>query len=350
MVLLIPALAPSLEVKVQVPDTTLGPFDSVTGTIEILHDSEAEVDTQSFTLDGEPLRIQLISESPQEDQTLSLFSFEYTQVREGLNAIGPISVTVGDEKGQSPAATFTVTMKAPETGLQLRAFVLGEKPFYPGERLKFVYKIYFLGNVQLTKENLPLLDPEGFVKIGPLQVKDTEEKGYQVRTITQIVEAESPGTYTFDTSTLEGLINGIEKIQTTVEPFSLTIAPFPVETKPSGFIGTGGEFRVQSRLISSKNVIVGDKVLFEITFTGKGNLESLQLPDITCQPGVNGFFAPTETPTFATIDKDTKTFTVELIPMTDLRQEIPALKFSTYSSETEEYQTISRTKGDGTVS
>ena len=339
-VFLLPFFAVSLEIKTTINETAIGPFDTLTGTIEILHDTPDKVDIESFTLEGQPLSVKLISEKSIENQTLSRFNFDISPEQEGLQALGSISVKVGDQLVKSTPVTYTVAFQTPETGLRLKAFVLGDEPFYPGERLKFVYKIYFLGDVKLAKEDLPLLDAKGFLKIGTLQVKDTQEKGYQVRTITQEVEAQSPGTFSFETSALEGLINGMEKIQTSVEPFTLTISPFPTKTRPTTFIGTGGDFLVSSKLVTSDKVMVGDKMLLHITFTGKGNLESIQLPQITCLPGINGFFTRTETPPYATIKDNSITFTMEIIPITNLKQEIPALSFSTYDSDIDQYQTI----------
>jgi len=336
----LPLFAVAVEIRTTVDETPIDPFDTLTGTVEILHKPTEKINVDSFTIEGETLIVKLVSKKKIGDQMLSQFNFNISPEKEGLQALGPITVKVGDQIITSNPVTYTVTMQTPETGLRLKAFILGDEPFYPGERLKFVYKIYFLGDVTLIKEDLPLLDATGFLKIGPLQVKDSKEKGYQVRTITQEVEAQAPGTFTFETSTLEGLINEVEKIQTTVEPFSFTVSPFPTKTKPANFIGTEGNFTVTSQLVTSDKMVVGDKILLTITFTGKGNLESLQLPDILCQAGINGFFSLTETPPYATISNNSKTFTFEMIPMTDLRQEIPALTFSIFNSDIDDYQAI----------
>jgi len=339
-VLWIPLALQSALINVRVDENPVGPFDPVSGTVEIIHDPEEEVDPDSFTLEGEPLQVKFLEKEEAQDKMLSRFRFEIWPEGEGLQALGKISARVGGERAESVPTTYTATFKTPDSGLYLKGYVLGDKPFYPGERLKFVYKIYYLGNVELTKESLPLLEAEGFLKIGPLQVDESMEKGYRVQSFIQEVEARKPGDFNFEASLLEGLVNGVRKIQTTVEPFTLTISPFPGESKPQNFIGTGGTFEVSSRLQTSDKIMVGDKITATITFKGKGNLESVALPDIFCQPGISGFFAETETPAFATIDNGAVTFTVEMIPLTDLRQEIPSLVFSIYDAASEHYTTI----------
>ncbi|NGX57581.1 MAG: hypothetical protein K940chlam3_00474 [Chlamydiae bacterium] len=340
--LILPFSAFSFEVRTQIQEGPIDPFDPLNGTINILHGASEKIDVDSFILEGQKLQVKFLKDEKQpDDQILSTYSFAITPEKEGLSALSPISVKVGDKRGESPAITYTVQYKTPDTGLRLRAFIHGEEPFYPGKRLKFVYKIYYRGNVKLTKEDLPLLKAEGFTKIGELDVKDSKFKGYSVSTITQEVETLAPGSYSFGTSTLEGLINNDEKIQTTVEPFTVKVVPFPTEKKPATFTGGIGNFTVKSRLLSTPKVMIGDIILLEIEFTGKGNLDRIELPNITCEPGLYGFFAPTQTPPYATIKKNSKKFTVELVPLSALVQKIPALHFSTFNPESQKYEVIS---------
>ncbi len=325
---------------VAVPETPTIPFDPIRGRITIIHTPSEEVDMESFQVEGRPLAVDFLEKQEEDGVVRSFFQFDIMPGQEGLNALPSIRVRVGDETVASPALIYEVVYQIPDSGLRLKAFVQGEAPFYPGERLKFIYKIYFLGNVQLTKDQLPLIEAEGFEKIGPLRVTESEEKGFKVQIITQDVEAVAPGDFTFEESLLEGIIDGSRAVQTAVEPFTLTIEPFPVETKPANFIGTGGIFTVRSRLRSPRQIKVGDKISLELVFRGDGNLESLHLPNLFCQPAIMGFFDATRAPPVSSIEGNTKTFTVEMVPLTHLVNEIPPLSFSIYDSKTNAYSTI----------
>lgn len=336
-----PVAAFSAKVAVTVPDSILEPFDMLSGTIEILHSPKETIDNNSFVLEGKPLKVRFLKEEKQPDGTLlSLYNFEVTPEREGLNAVSPISVIVGGKPFQSMPATYTVTYKTPELGLGLRAFIYGKEPFYPGQRLKFVYKIYYRGDVKLTKEVLPLLNAKGFTKIGGLNEESSWFKGFRVSTFTQEVEATAPGNYSFGTSILEGIINGKKNVKTVVDPFTVTISPFPQKEKPASFTGAIGNFTVKARLISSSHVSIGDIIQLEIVFTGNGNLALIKLPELSCEPGLYGFFTPTATPPYATIKENSKTFTVELVPLSALEQKIPALTFSIFNPKTKKYEDI----------
>lgn len=327
--------------EVTVPETPTTPFDPIKGRITITHNPSEEIDLQSFQMEGRPLAVDFIEKQEEDGVVRSFFHFDIMPQEEGLNALPSIRALVGEETVASPAIIYEVVFQIPDSGLRLKAFVEGETPFYPGERLKFIYKIYFLGNVQLTRDQLPLIEAEGFEKIGPLRVTESEEKGFKVQIITQDVEAVAPGDFTFEESILEGIIDGSKKVQTSVEPFILTIEPFPVETKPANFIGTGGSFTVRSRLTSPRQIKVGDKISLELVFRGDGNLESLNLPNLFCQPGIMGFFDSTRAPPVSSIEGNRKTFTVEMVPLTHLVNKIPPFSFSIYDSRSNVYSTIS---------
>jgi hypothetical protein len=314
-------------------------LEPVKGTIRIVHSPDEEVDEGSFQIEERPLQAALAS-SPEEEngRIVSTYEFEVYPDQEGFNVLPSISALVGKERIESTPSTYSVEFTEPEEGLHLRALIRGKEPFYPGERLKFIYRIFYRGNVRLTKEELPLIEAENFRKIGGLEAEEFEYKGFLVREFTQEVQAEKPGEFSFGQSLLEGVLDERQVVRTEVEPFTITINPFPIEGRPPSFTGAFGSYNVTAELLTADEVRIGDEMRLKIEISGDGNMDDVQLPDIFCQPGFSGFFSPSGPPPAASIEEDKKTYTFEIVPRTHLIDEIPPIEFSSFDLEKREYR------------
>ncbi len=328
----------AVEISSSINTEKVPALESAGGSIDIRHDSDEKIDDQSFQQGGKPLQVKFSGSREEADGTvLSSYKFEIYPEKEGLNILAPISAVVGGRRYQSNPSTYSVEYIMPEKGLYLRALIQGKEPFYPGERLKFIYRIYFRGDVKLTKEELPLIDSESFQKIGGLEFKEFQYKGFKVNEFTQEVQILAPGVYSFGTSVLEGMINNKEKVRTEVKPFQITINPYPKQGQPPSFTKASGHFNVSTKLLTSDHIEVGDEASLKIEISGEGNVDTIRLPNFLCQPGFSGFFSLTGSPPVASTNENGKVFTVNIVPKTSLVKEIPPIQFSSFDPETREY-------------
>lgn len=331
------------------------------GTITITHDKNEPIDTNSFMEGKNTLSAEFIKEvqiSPDNPLVLSIYQFTLPAKREGLYALPSISVKVGRKIYQSPMSSYSIKAKrqaptakpvvptAPQapTGsskatkplLRLEASVDGSKSLYPGQRTRLVYYYFYSGNIGLTAEKLPLLDAEGFIKIGEKEINDYVQGNVSVREISQQVEAVAPGKYTFGPSLIEGHSNS-EKLSSEAPPVVLTVMPFPETDKPASFNGAVGQFTFKTSLLSSSDMTLGDEITLGLIISGKGNLKNITVSDLCCQPGMSGFFRLSDIPPAEKIEGDTKTIAAKIRPLNTLIKEVPSLEFSFFDPKSSKY-------------
>lgn len=233
------------------------------------------------------------------------------------------------------------SLMADDPFLRLDLSVEGEAPFYPKQTLHFVYKISYRGHVQLTKEELPLLDAEGFEKVGTVSVTEEKREDYSIQVVSQEVKAGFPGSYTFPASTIEGFL-GEDKnhaVKSTIPSYTVIIEPFPKKDQPLSFNGAMGRFTIETDLLTPSTVSINDNIQLKVTLQGQGDLSTVQLPIFLCQPGYSGFFSFSDLPPQTKVEGDKKSFIVEMRPLTAVITEIPALEFSSFDSESRTYYT-----------
>lgn len=349
------------------------------GTISITHQQQDKVDTNSFSLNKKTLSVELVKEvqiAPNNPLILSLYRFQIPAQPQGLYALPPISVRVGGKTYQSSMSSYTVqprndsssplpvsppaapTIHSPSPPpsteptppiLRLEAKVTGSDSLYPGQHTTLTYIYYFSGNIALTTETLPLLDAKGLVKIGEKEIKDSTQGNISIREISQRVEANKPGTYTFGPSLIEGHaytetipgqpVYSSEKLSAKAPPIVITVKPFPKEKQPASFNGAVGNYTFETVLLSPETVTEGDEMSLALKISGTGNLKNIQPPDLCCQPGYSGFFRLSDLPPSEEIAGDTKTIVVKLKPLNTLIQSLPSIEFSFFNPKTAAYTT-----------
>jgi hypothetical protein len=242
-------------------------------------------------------------------------------------------------------AQETLTIKPT---LHLEATVEGKKELYPGQRTKLVYRYYFSGDIALTTEILPLLDAEGFIKIGEKEIVDSSSGNISIRTISQVIEAVKPGKFTFKQSVIEGrsyredllgnpLYVSEEKLFSKADPITINVLPFPLKDKPASFNGAVGQFTFSTQLLSSSEMMLGDELSLALQIRGEGNLKNIRIPDLCCQPGFSGFFRLNDLPPIESIKENKKTITAKLYPQSILIQAIPSIEFSFFDPSISQY-------------
>lgn len=325
-------------------------------TVTILHEKTNQIDTNSFQIDGKQVAVDYIKDvafSGNGNLVLTFYKITLDGLKQGLQMIPPISVKVGDQVVTSIPSTFEVGSLAASpnksTGkLKLEAFIDGKQPIYPGQRVRFVYRYIFNDDIELTKENIPLLDAPGFQKIGARKVNDYEKNGFSIREVSQEVEAIKPGQFNFPASNVEGYTYRLDPfgsrmyqkpmITADAPAVSLLVKDFPAEGKPASFNGALGPFDFFSIApISGSNVVVGEKLALAVKIGGKGRLDSVPLPELCCQPGFSGRFQVEDLPPSSTTEGEVKTFTVEMRPLSDTIDEFPQVEFSFFNPENVTY-------------
>ena len=157
------------------------------GLISIAHNEQEKVDETSFRLGDSTLDVDFVREvriSPSSPLVLSYYQFALNGQPKGLQVLPSVSVKVGSHRYQSPPTTSSrpsgchagaLLGQPRKSFLKLEAFLQGPAEIYPGTRFKVVYRYIFNDNIELLKEELPLMAGTGFIKIG------TQKGGRQSR-------------------------------------------------------------------------------------------------------------------------------------------------------------------------
>lgn len=331
------------------------------GTVTITHDRKLAVDENSFMMGEEPLEVEYLKEvqvAPNSPLTISIYSFTLMPDEPGLKELPEITVTVGGKQFQSFATTYRVEeikagAQSPKSSivLKIEPLIDGDVPLYPGQRIKVGYRYIFNYSQDLKKEIVPLLEAKGFRKVGG-KTQETKMAGKLVNLdVLQEVEAVEPGEYYFEPARIEGRAwrkgnlgqkdFAVRESFAESEPVTIAVLPFPKQGQPGSFNGAIGEdLTFEATLLTSDEVTVGDKMKLKLVFQGVGELATLPLLEVCCQPGMSGFFRISDLPPQEIIQDDSKSFTVEMRPLNDKAKEIPALEFSYFNPVEKTYHTV----------
>ncbi len=334
----------------------------IQGTLTITHEREHKIDEDSFILEGKPLKAELlkvVQMSPASPLVISIYQFTLEPQPAGLQALPEISVKVGSNTYRSITSTYQVeqaeSLKVGDATsslvLMLENIVDKTASLYPGQRLTVGYRFIFNYSVDLTREELPLLEGAGFRKIGGKESASDLKGAINKVEVTQVLEAVEAGVFPFGPGRIAGKsykpdrfggkIYAKSELTAATEPVTITVEPFPERDKPPSFNGAIGEaLTFETRLLSSNVLAVGDKLEMLITIKGIGELATLPMPEVCCQPGYSGFFKlgdlPPEEDTFGA----SKTFKVEMRPLTEKIKAIPSLEFSYFNPVNEKYTAL----------
>lgn len=236
-----------------------------------------------------------------------------------------------------------------EPPLKIEAFVIPSENVYPGERIKLVYRISFKGDIELSKEELPFVNPYPLQKTSSLEVNESTAGNYNIQEIIQEVRASEPGKIDFGSAILEGKIKGyvlgekdFESIPVKAEalPVQIVIKSFPEKDMPVSFSGALGQFSMDVKLTSNPNVNIGDILTLQIKISGKGEWDTVKLPNLMCQPGFSGFFKLSDLPPQEKKEENSKTFTIDLHLISLHAASLPIVEFSFFNPDTQKYETL----------
>lgn len=372
-----------VEVKIA---TEIDPYSAyadqpLSGTVMVTHDQNQRVDGGSFYLDKEALAVDFVKEvALAPPVVISIYNFHIPGKAAGLYALPPISVLVGGKKYWSSMSSYTVAVLKPgapppsapaaasvpnesrppavakarevatAASLRLEAGIAGPASLYPGQRTKLYYRYFYSGDIDLTVEQLPLLDAKGLIKIGEKEIKDYTQGELSVSEIGQEVEGVTAGDYVFGPSLIEGYAYSIDalgkhipsadKLTSSAPAVTVTVLPFPTKGQPLSFNGAVGKFEFKVTLQSAGERKVGEELALVIDISGQGNLRNVPLPSIARQPGFSGFFRFSDLPPVVTISEGVKQSLVRLRPLTADIKEIPSIEFSFFDPDTGRYTVL----------
>ena len=323
------------------------------GIITIKKDGSELINSSSFVLNNNPLAVNFLDEKvvkeKEKNYYISHYSFTLPPQPKGLYLLPSISVKIGEQKFSSFPITYEVAKSQAGTILRLETVIEPSTPVYPGQKIIFAYKYIYNRSFNLTFEQLPLLDPKGFQKIGEKEIKDFIENGMNVQSFSQKVKVLKPGKFEFPASIIEGQPYRIEdgkpvfeenKIKSQTPPVTITVLEFPEEGKPASFNGSLGIYSISTKLLTKGEIIAGNEIKLVIVISGTGELDTIEPPELACQPGFSGFFRISNIPPSVEVSKNSKSFTMEIIPLSGEIKSIPEIEFSSFDPTTERYFTV----------
>ncbi len=375
LLLILPvSLFADVKVTAEVDNNTAYTGQPVAGTLSVTYPGDEAIDENSFQIQEEPLQAELVHTveiSP--NLKIAYYKFTLPAEEKGLHMLHAVSVSVGGKRYKSIPATYEVKTgqsptareapkpppainkkEAPRPApakeaptLELTGQIAAPTPFYPGQRARFIYEISFTQNIALSKENLPLMQAEGVSKVGEPQAETFVRQGKTVQHITQLVKAEKPGQFSYGPSSIEGQAfntNAAGKkifygpvLSAQFPPINLTVSPFPEKEKPLSFNGAIGNYQLSSRLMTSPKVTVGDTMTLAVAISGEGELDTVKMPDLSCQAGWSGLFALSDLPPAVKVEGKTKTYTLDIRPLTIQLKQIPPVAFAFFDPQTGQY-------------
>jgi len=233
---------------------------------------------------------------------------------------------------------------------RLEATVEGGPYLYPGQKANFIYRILFKRDIDLAQQYLPLMDLEGFRKIGDKVVISYRSGEWTVQEIKQHVEAVEPGEYRVAASFIEGdayqedfmgrKIFLKPRLKAVAPALEMEILPFPAVGQPESFNGAIGNFKLDIRMITPSKVGVEDKVKLAVSIVGDGELTTIQFPRLSLQPQFIDEFRLNDLPPEEQEIEKGKRFIVELRPLSSNVTEVPVLSFAFFNPIERKYQVL----------
>ncbi len=249
-----PALKGEVLVESSVDSTQTQAHFPIIGLLTITHPQKDRVDPQSVRLEGRPLPVSLLKETPMtvSSQTVvSLYQFELPAQEKGSYLLPAISVKVGNQTYQSLPSPYSVRGEeegrlAPPSSspslFRLEAKVKGPSVLYPGQRTTLTYQISFNRSIDLTRSSLPF---PPFQKIGDVQIRDFQQGEVTIQELSQEVEASQIGPVSFGPASIEGYAYTLQGEQKIYSP------PFYM-LRPPPFLWTSTLFLTPNNLLPSR--------------------------------------------------------------------------------------------------
>lgn len=292
--------------------------------------------------------------------------------RAGTFTIGPYSLDLNDETLQIPEIRLEVRPASDIGKIDEREIIFArlhvpDTPPYVHQVFDLILHLYYLPTVELGRD-ISLLGgfPEtGFV-LGPfeeLQLAREEVDGqvYNLRRFRTRVRALTSGTFTLEPSLRAGIIEpnqtrrrdpfsgffdspffGVPTTPVSVSapPQTFTVRAIPEEGRPADFSGAVGQFSFTAD-VRPRELKVGEPITVTLHLQGTGNIAAAR-PSAYAETDLFRAYEARllgDTPA-PSADHGAKAFEQVLMPRTADLQELPALHFSFFDPDAEQYRTV----------
>jgi hypothetical protein len=118
--------------------------------------------------------------------------------------------------------------------------------------------------------------------------------------------------------------------------FDLEVVPLPAEGQPFDYSGAVGSLEVRAAA-DTRDLVVGDSIKLTLDWTGAGNLEFFEAPDLALLDSFDGFqvYGTTQEKSF-----DRRRVIYDLAPLSDSVEEIPSVPLSVFDPDGGRYVTV----------
>lgn len=316
-------------------------------------------------------------------------SFTIPAIRVGGAQSNPVTLRVGGGSAAQPPSHHPAQGVAPRSSLPppsvnaqpgsvtapadakfgFLQIGLPKKQFYVGESMPVEVSAYFPDGLQASVTGLPVLSSEAFT-LNQLEQKPTQTEQivngqrYTVLTWHSAISAVKAGDYSLSAQMPATVVvrersrrssgslfddffddpffgRGTEKeITLHSEPDAMKVLALPTAGQPAGFGGAVGKFKVQATAAPTK-VNVGDPITLTMKVSGTGNFDRIST-EMLESTGAWKTYKPKSSfePADTAGHQGTKTFEQIIMPNDPAVAEIPALSFSFFNPETQQYATV----------
>ena len=117
------------------------------------------------------------------------------------------------------------------------------------------------------------------------------------------------------------------------------VLPVPTEGRPADYRGAVGKYEIVTQAAPT-NVDAGDPITLNIGIVGTGPMELVQAPPLFKQSDLAGEFKVADESLAGFVKNDSKVFSTTIRPKREGITEIPAIRFSFFDPETQQFQTV----------
>jgi hypothetical protein len=301
--------------------------------------------------------------------TILTYSFQVFARQPGDYSIPAVTAVVDGQRLRTQPLTLKVlkpnapSPQAINSGSQVAfiRLVLPRKEVFVGETIVAQLHFYLLsrlqGNSQLQPTSFPAdgLSPGKMVEIeGQRRQTQVGNSVYTIIPVSVPLKVVKTGALTIGPATFNLVVSQrdpfdpfgmfgsgkTEKVALASDTVTLQSLPLPRENAPTDFNGAIGVFTMDCS-VGPTNVAAGDPITVKVQIAGRGNVDSLTLPE---QAGWRDFKTYPPTSKVETTDQfglqGSKTFEQVVTPQNADLKALPAISFSFFDPEKKTYRTL----------
>ncbi len=121
-----------------------------------------------------------------------------------------------------------------------------------------------------------------------------------------------------------------------IEP--ILVKPIPSQNRPGDYVGAVGRYNIVAEA-APKSVEVGDPITLHLGIDGNGSMDVVRAPPLALQQDLVRDFKVNNEPLAGFVDGSRKVFTTTIRPLRDDVTEIPAIEYTYFDPQSEEFVT-----------